>query len=346
LEILRDLTKMQWLGVTLIATSIGLYACSHSNDNIYPKTALVEAHTVSIESHIDGVIKDVSVQENHLVSLGDQVADMEKGSFASKVRETQIQGLGAKAKINYADADIALLETRVQSINKEHEVVLSMLEQAKIERESAEARFASGAIDKDALYDYTRAQQSLEREVVSLSNQTAEIIAEQEKVEMSKGEAYAQGLLMMAKMNTLALETQKLSIPTPVNGVVSSVHVSSGQYVREGDAIADIIDLSDIWVTAYVDESDIEHVAVGSLASVKVNYKDQWMPAVVKSVSPVAQKKRVGWLPFKRSVVPVRLAVKLNDYIQPGVEVDVIIIPSQRAPVEKAVKISAENQAL
>lgn len=331
MKILRNLTKLQWLGVTCIVTSIALYVPRFLSEAIFPKAAFIEAHTVRIESHMGGVIQDVFFEENHLVMSGDKVAGLDTDAFASRMREVHIKGLDAKAKINYADADIALLETRVQSISSEHKMVTSMLEQAKLEREEAEDRFTSGEINQNELYTYAKTQVNLEREALSLSNMTAEIIAQQEKVEMSKGEAYAQGLLMVAQMNSLTLETKKLSISTPVNGVISSIYVSSGQYVKEGDVIADVVDTSEIWVTAYVDESDIESVAIGSLASVKINYKDEWLPAVVQSVSPVTESKRVGWIPFERSVVPVKLAVKLNSYIQPGVEVDVMIIPSEKS---------------
>lgn len=338
---LRDLRKTQWLGVTCIAASIALYVPTQLSDAIIPKAAFIEAKTVNVESHMDGVVQEVFIRENNIVTSGDKIAELETDVFDSKVRETQIKGLNAKARISYADADIALLETRVQSINSEYEIVVSMLEQAKSEREHAETRFATGEINQDEMYNYARTQLTLEREVLTLSNQTAEIVAQQEKVEISKGEAYAQGLLMISQMNTLALETKKLSIPTPVNGVVSSVYVSNGQYVKEGDVIASVINISELWVTAYVDESDIENIGIGSLASVRINFKDEWMPAVVQSVSPIAQSKRVGWIPFERSVVPVKLAVKLNGYIQPGVEVDVMISPSKRSVIKK---IGAESK--
>jgi multidrug efflux pump subunit AcrA (membrane-fusion protein) len=54
-----------------------------------------------------------------------------------------------------------------------------------------------------------------------------------------------------------------ITIYSPVSGIVTERKVTEGQYVKEGDALYTVADLSTVWVLAQVYESDLPSVAVG-----------------------------------------------------------------------------------
>ncbi|MGH9580772.1 MAG: efflux RND transporter periplasmic adaptor subunit, partial [Terriglobales bacterium] len=54
-----------------------------------------------------------------------------------------------------------------------------------------------------------------------------------------------------------------ITIHSPVSGVVTERRVTEGQYVREGDVLYTVSDLSTVWVKAEVYESDLPRVKVG-----------------------------------------------------------------------------------
>ena len=55
----------------------------------------------------------------------------------------------------------------------------------------------------------------------------------------------------------------RMTILSPIGGIVTQKEIMEGQYVMEGTGLYTVADLSNVWMTAFVYESDIERVAVG-----------------------------------------------------------------------------------
>jgi membrane fusion protein, copper/silver efflux system len=54
----------------------------------------------------------------------------------------------------------------------------------------------------------------------------------------------------------------------PVSGIVTKRNVAEGQYVKEGDALFEVTDLSAVWVEAQIFESDIPFIRMGQRAKI------------------------------------------------------------------------------
>jgi len=308
---------LQGVGLVFLATAAYSYFQPFSADKVQSVSAKIEANIVQISSQTSGVVQSIYSAENNFISKGDGVASIDPSDLKAKLIETQAKGLDSRAKIKFADADIALIATQANAVGSEFLVVSSLLDKAQ----SAYDKSPDDVLASELLV--------LERESRSLSGRAAELIAQKDKVEMSKGSAYAEGLLVSAQMGLLMAETKKYQIDSPVTGVVSDVSVKVGQFIEVGDEIATIVDVSDLWVTAYIDEKDIHRIKIGTLAKVNPNsLGDQWLPAAVMSISPVAITQPHSWLPIDEVLVPVKLAVKLSGYLQPGLKVDAVLFPN------------------
>jgi Cu(I)/Ag(I) efflux system membrane fusion protein len=60
----------------------------------------------------------------------------------------------------------------------------------------------------------------------------------------------------------------RMTIHSPIGGIVTLKEVMEGQYVMEGTGLYTVADLSNVWMTAFVYESDIGRVEVGQSAQV------------------------------------------------------------------------------
>ena len=67
---------------------------------------------------------------------------------------------------------------------------------------------------------------------------------------------------------TSADQTVQIATYSPVSGVVVKRNVAEGQYVKEGDVLFELADLSTVWVQADIFESDIPLVRAGQKARI------------------------------------------------------------------------------
>lgn len=73
---------------------------------------------------------------------------------------------------------------------------------------------------------------------------------------------------------------------TPVSGVVNKVYVDPGEYVGEGAAVADIVDVSTMRVNFNVPEADVRFLSVGQKAQIRVDtYPDRTWTGTIDFVA-------------------------------------------------------------
>jgi len=324
----RKPTITQAIGGLLVASSAYLYYQSFTSDVVYSVLANIDAHIIEISSQTQGVVTEIHTEENNFITEGDSIASIDMSDLKARLIEAQVKGLEHRAKIKYADASIALTATQAETVGAEFEVVSELLGKAREAFKEGQGLLNRGELSKSELTTLETDVLSLERQSRSLNGRTAELIAEQGVVEMSKGQAYADNLLLTAQAKLLLSENDKYEIDSPVTGVVSVMDAKVGQFVEVGDPIAQVVDVSELWVTAYIAEKDIGQINIGTLAQVRVPSREaDWLQAVVKSISPVTVKKPHAWLPYENTLVPVKLSVKFTGYIQPGIEVKAVLLP-------------------
>lgn len=91
----------------------------------------------------------------------------------------------------------------------------------------------------------------------------------------------------------LALAETRLgyaALTSPVAGVVLSKGIESGEYVFPGTTIVTIGNLEQVWIRAYINETDLGRVKVGQIAHVMTDtYPGKVYPGVVSFISAEAE---------------------------------------------------------
>jgi membrane fusion protein (multidrug efflux system) len=92
-----------------------------------------------------------------------------------------------------------------------------------------------------------------------------------------------------AEVARLQLMIDKSQVVTPVPGVVAERHVEVGQWVKEGDPIAEIVQLDPLWVRVPVPEQVLSRLAKGDEARVTIDaLGGKMLTAKVDQILPVA----------------------------------------------------------
>ena len=148
------------------------------------------------------------------------------------------------------------------------------------------------------------------------------------KEDISQGRAR----LEQARATLMAAETQLsyATIYAPLTGVVLSKNIESGEYVAPGTAVVTVGDLVNVWLRAYIAESDLGVVKVGQRAWVTTDtYPGRKYEGRVSFISSEAEftPKNVQ-TPKERVKLVYRIKININNpkmQLKPGMPADAVI---------------------
>src|SRR6266851_1564161 len=136
------------------------------------------------------------------------------------------------------------------------------------------------------------------------------------------------------KFGFLGVGDTRVDVQAPVDGIVIAEPVAIGANVAAGQAIVSIVDPTQLWVNANIEETNIGRVKVGQTVTVHVDALGIDVPGKVDAVTP-ATASIFSILPSSNAsgnftkitqLVPVRLAVNLgNQPLLLGANVEVKI---------------------
>ena len=102
----------------------------------------------------------------------------------------------------------------------------------------------------------------------------------------------ARARLDQAKQGRALAETQLgyATVVSPLSGVVLSKHIEPGEYVMPGTPVVTVGDLENVWVRAYINETDLGRVKVGQRVRVTTDtYPDKVYEGHISFISSQAE---------------------------------------------------------
>jgi len=123
------------------------------------------------------------------------------------------------------------------------------------------------------------------------------------------------------RMGFLGSADSKVDVQSPIDGVVIAEPVAVGSNVQAGQAILQVVDPTQLYVTANVEETSIARVKVGQPVTVHVDALNQDIPGKVEAVTP-ATANTFSMLPTSNTsgnftkvtqLIPVRISVNLGN---------------------------------
>ena len=300
----------------------------------------------------DELVAEARRAEGALAAAQAQLRDLLAGS-----RREEIQEAEARA----ARADAQLRDLLAGARQQEIEQARAGLRNAQATREWTQRDFrrAEELFKKDliAAQEVDRARQGFEvaaaneqsaRERLDLVSvgpreyevaaARAELRAARERVQLLKAgpradavtAARAQVAQAEAAITMARARLAEATIVAPIDGVVLRKNLEAGETANPGVPIVTLLDTGNIWLRAYVPETEIGRVRVGQPAALTIDaYPGRRFPGVISEISSEAEftpknvqtkKERVN-LVFR-----MKIAVKNADgVLKPGMPADAVI---------------------
>jgi HlyD family secretion protein len=197
-----------------------------------------------INAQLDTFVKKVYATEGQNVKRGQLLLELDVKDAAAQLAAAKSRLLHAQDNLRAAEAggraDLAKAQAERDRLQHEHDALERLLAEGaatKDELAANELQLAKAKADVDR---YSAAKQEFKR---------------QQGVDASSAE-----LAMQQAQSDVAALDEKVRqgrITAPVDGTLYSFPVKTGQYVKTGDLLAELADLHQVRVQAFVDEPDL-----------------------------------------------------------------------------------------
>jgi multidrug resistance efflux pump len=129
--------------------------------------------------------------------------------------------------------------------------------------------------------------QNVEREAQRRQELTSLAVTVEEKQTFASNAVAAQAQYQqaVANLNQARVNLERTEIRSPVNGWVTNLLVQLGDYATVGQNEISVVDADSFWVDGYFEETNLDRIQVGDLASVKLMGYSQIVRGHVGSIA-------------------------------------------------------------
>lgn len=293
----------------------------HLGNVEFTDNARVERQIVPVISRVQGYIKEIRFKEFEKVKKGDTLividdADLRlnlaraRADYANAVAGKGVAGravVSASANVAVSEASIAEAKVVMDMAATDLQRYENLLQKDAVTRQQYDAAKTDFEAKK-ARYEMLARQKSATSTAVEVSRER-----------ISQSEAGID--LAKALVETAELNLSYTVITAPCDGYTSRKEIQEGQLVQPGQTLLDIVDSSEVWVTANYKETQLPHIQPGSKVEIKVDaIPGETFSGVVESISTATgsslsilpQDNSAGNFVKVRQRVPVRIKLEAD----------------------------------
>lgn len=149
-----------------------------------------------------------------------------------------------------------------------------------------------------------------------------------EEAQSKSEEVQSKATPIKTELGLIQLELKKGTFLAPFDGVILKRYKNEGAVVSHGDSVYSLCDPERIWIEAEISEKQVQKVALGSLAKVRVNaYPNRVFMGKVSYIG-VATKAKAEHLPFagQSPTIPIKISLDSGDFsLMPGLSAKVAL---------------------
>lgn len=269
----------------------------------FTDNAQVQRQIVPVNSRVQGYIKEILFKEYELVKKGDTLVIIDDADMRLRVAQASADYQNALAGRTVADRSVGVASANVAVSEASIAEAKVLMENSAVDLERYHKLLEKDAVTrqqydgaetdykaKKARYEMLARQRSATTSVVA---ETRERIAQNDAgIELAK-----------ALLETAELNLSYTVIISPCDGYASRKEIQIGQLVQPGQTLLNVVDGSEVWITANYKETQLEHIHPGSKVEIKVDaIPDKTFTGKVVSLS-TATGAALSLLPQDNSAV-------------------------------------------
>jgi membrane fusion protein (multidrug efflux system) len=315
-----------------------LYKSEETND------AQVQEYINPIISRAGGFITAIRFEENQEVHKGDTLLLIDN-------REYKIQEEQTDASLAHSSAQLQVLESSVQTLEKTAQVNKSQIEVAKaklwkqqLDYDRYNKLFETGSATKQQLEHIKAAYDIASSEYQAAQDGYQAALSRINDAATQRSVIHAESKRLLGLLDRHKLDVSYTVILAPYNGRMGRRTIDKGQMINAGEILAYIVnDETDKWVVANFKETQVRNMKIGDTANITADaFPGQQFKGHIISLSP-ATGSSFSMLPPDNATgnyvkivqrVPVRIKLtdskSATDLLKAGMNVNVWVNKNQR----------------
>lgn len=257
-----------------VIIAAGIWVASkfiHLGDVEFTDNAQVQRQIVPVNSRVQGYIKEIRFKEYEPVKKGDTLVIIDDADMRLRVAQANADYQNAMAGRTVADRSVGVASANVAVSEASIAEAKVLMENAAVDLERYRKLLEKDAVTRQqydgAETDY-KAKKARYEMLARQRSATTSVVAEtrQRIAQNDAGIELAKALLETAELNL-----SYTVITAPCDGYASRKEIQIGQLVQPGQTLLDVVDASDVWITANYKETQLEHIHPGSEVEIKVD---------------------------------------------------------------------------
>ena len=312
----------------------------HWGDVEFTDNAQVEQQIVPVNCRVQGYIKEIRFSEYEKVHKGDTLIIIDDSDLRLNVARAKAEYQNALAGKNITDKNVSSASANVGVSEASIEEARVLMEMSLKDFQRYETLLEQEAVTRQQ-YDNAKTDYEAKKaryDMLVKQRQAVSSVVDVNRSQLSSSEASID--LAKALLETAELNLSYTVITAPCDGYTSRKEIQVGQLVQPGQTLLDIVDTSDVWVTANYKETQLKHIHPGSEVEMTVDaIPEVKFHGVVKSISTatgsalsiIPQDNSAGNFVKVRQRVPVRIEFTGNnpretmDLLRAGMNVECTI---------------------
>lgn len=265
---------LSYIITLVVIIAAGIWVASkfiHFGNVEFTDNAQVHRLIVPVNSRVQGYIKEIRFKEYEPVKKGDTLVIIDDTDMRLRVAQANADYQKAVAGRTVADRSVSVASANVAVSEASIAEAKVLMENAAVDLERYRKLLEKGAATRQqydgAETDY-KAKKARYEMLARQRSATSSVVAEtrQRIAQNDAGIELAKALLETAELNL-----SYTIIIAPCDGYTSRREIQIGQLVQPGQTLLDVVDGSEIWITANYKETQLEHIHPGSEVEIKVD---------------------------------------------------------------------------
>lgn len=243
----------------------------HLGNVEFTDNAQVQRQIVPVNCRVQGYIKEIRFKEFEPVKKGDTLVIIDDADMRLNVARANADYQGALAGRTVADRSVGVASANVAVSEASIAEAKVLMENAAVDLERYRRLLEKDAVTRqqyDGVETDYKAKKARYEMLARQRSATSSVVAEtrQRIAQNDAGIELAKALLETAELNL-----SYTVITAPCDGYTSRKEIQIGQLVQPGQTLLDLVDDSEVWVTANYKETQLSHIHPGSDVVIKVD---------------------------------------------------------------------------
>ncbi|WP_445114815.1 HlyD family secretion protein [Acinetobacter sp. WZC-1] len=241
--------------VIVIAMLCVIHLWNYYNSEPWTRDGRVRGDVIQVSSDISGLVTEVLVQDNQQVKRGQVLLRIDLARQTLGVEQAKADL--AKAKSGLAEAEAGLAQNKANAVKSQANIKLADKNAARY------SDLMDGAISK----------QEQDQIFAERDQSHAEFVQSGAAIEQAYATIQQQKALVVAATSQLhlaELNLQRAEVIAPADGTLSNFDMRPGKYVQSGQAVAALLDRSQLYVVGYFEETKLNRIHIGDSATIQL----------------------------------------------------------------------------